>query len=71
MNSVDNSVIVELKAVSETAPIYRAKLLAYLKLSTLNLGLLINFNTLHLKDGIFRMVNDLSPASPCRPCGSI
>ena len=54
---VENTVIVELKAVQEIAPIHRAQLLSYLKLAKLHLGLLINFNTLDLKQGIHRIAN--------------
>ena len=56
---VENLVIVELKAVDKIAPIHEAQLLSYLKLSGLNLGLLINFNVIHLKDGIKRLVDRL------------
>ncbi len=56
---VEDAVIVELKAVDKLAPIHEAQLLTYLKLSGKKLGLLINFNVLHLKDGIKRMVNNL------------
>jgi GxxExxY protein len=56
---VEDTVIVELKAVNEMAPIHKAQLLSYLKLSSRKLGLLINFNVIHLKDGIIRMVNRL------------
>ncbi|MCE5269592.1 MAG: GxxExxY protein [Planctomycetaceae bacterium] len=56
---VEDSVIVELKSVSDVLPIHRAQLLSYLKLSGKKLGLLINFNVVHLKDGITRMVNKL------------
>jgi GxxExxY protein len=56
---VEEQVIVELKAVESLAPIHQAQLLTYLKLSDKRLGLLINFNVLHLKDGIKRMVNSL------------
>ena len=55
---VEDAVIVELKAVNEVLPIHQAQLLSYLKLSGKSVGLLINFNVLHLKDGIKRMVND-------------
>jgi GxxExxY protein len=54
---VGESVIVELKSVDEIAPIHRAQLLSYLKLSGKKVGLLINFNVPLLKDGIVRMVN--------------
>lgn len=56
---VDDAVVVELKAVDKLAPIHDAQLLTYLKLSGKKVGLLINFNVLHLKDGIKRMVNNL------------
>lgn len=56
---VGDSVIVELKAVSELLDIHSAQLLSYLKLSGIKLGLLINFNTALLRDGIKRIVNNL------------
>lgn len=53
---VDNSVVVELKAVETIEPIHEAQLLTYLKLGGWRLGLLINFNVPVLKDGIRRRV---------------
>lgn len=53
---VEGKLIVELKAVSELQPIHQAQLLTYLKLERRSLGLLINFNTPALKDGIRRVV---------------
>ena len=53
---VEDTVIVELKAVATVHPIHTAQLLSYLKLSGNRLGLLINFNVLHLKDGIQRFI---------------
>ena len=53
---VEGLVIVELKSVDALAPIHEAQLLSYLKLSGKSLGLLINFNVTHLKDGIKRLV---------------
>lgn len=53
---VNNLVIVELKCVEEISRLHQAQLLSYLKLSRIDLGLIINFNVLHLKDGIKRMV---------------
>jgi GxxExxY protein len=53
---VEDKVIVELKAVEILHPIHAAQLLSYLKLSGYQLGLLINFNVVHLKDGIQRFV---------------
>jgi GxxExxY protein len=54
---VENAVVVELKAVKQLHPIHEAQMLSYLKLSGRSLGLIINFNVIHLKDGIKRMVN--------------
>ena len=55
---VEDSVIVEVKAVDQLAPIHSAQLLSYLKLSGCKVGLLINFNVKVLKQGIQRVVND-------------
>ena len=60
---VEDSVIVELKAVEKGMPIHEAQLLSYLKLSKTSLGLLINFNVVHLKEGIKRMAHGLSQES--------
>jgi GxxExxY protein len=54
---VDNTLIVEVKAVEQLSPIHTAQLLSYLKLARVRLGLLLNFNVVHLKDGIKRVVN--------------
>lgn len=54
---VDNLVIVEIKAIEALAPIHRAQLLSYLKLSGKPLGLLLNFNVVRMKEGIVRMRN--------------
>lgn len=53
---VEKSVLLELKSVEQLLPIHRAQLLTYLKLSQLKVGLLINFNTVRLKDGIKRLI---------------
>lgn len=53
---VEDSVIVEVKSIEAIAPIHQAQILSYLKLSNKSLGLLINFNVVHLKDGIKRFV---------------
>ena len=57
---IDNKVIVEIKSVEKVLPVHQKQLLTYLKLSGLKLGLLINFNEAHLKDGITRIVNKLT-----------
>ena len=56
---IEKKVIVEIKSVESLAPVHYVQLLTYLKLSNLKLGLLINFNTKLLKDGIHRIVNNL------------
>ncbi|OIO73731.1 MAG: GxxExxY protein [Zetaproteobacteria bacterium CG1_02_53_45] len=53
---VENEVVVELKSVEKLLPVHQAQLLTYLKLSGKRLGLLINFNAVHLRNGIKRMV---------------
>jgi GxxExxY protein len=53
---VDNQVILELKSVARTLPLHEAQLLTYLRLSSCRIGLLINFNTVSLTDGIRRCV---------------
>jgi len=56
---VEDAVIVELKAVERLTPLNEAQLISYLKLSGRKLGLLINFNVEHLKNGIKRIANGL------------
>ena len=58
---VDDAVIIENKTVDKIAPIHEAQLLTYLKLTNLNLGFLLNWNVILMKDGIKRMVNNLKP----------
>jgi len=57
---VENCVIVELKAVEKLPPLRTAQVLTYLKLSGHQVGLLINFNVAHLRDGIKRVINTYS-----------
>ena len=59
---VEDTVIVETKAVEELAPIHDAQLLSYLKLSGKPVGLLMNFRVRVLKQGLKRIVNE-SPDS--------
>jgi len=53
---VADLVVVELKAVETLAPVHDAQLLTYLRLGGWNVGLLINFNVVILKEGIHRRV---------------
>ena len=55
---VENSIIIELKAVDQIHPVHEAQLLSYLKLADKKMGFLINFNTVLLKDGFKRRVNN-------------
>jgi GxxExxY protein len=54
---VDDRVVVEIKSADDISAVYRAQLLTYLRLSNIRLGLLINFNVVHLRDGIKRIIN--------------
>ena len=54
---VEDLVVVELKSMDAIAPIHQVQVLSYLKLSGKSIGLLINFNVVHLKDGIKRFVS--------------
>jgi len=56
---IDEKVVVELKAVEKLLPIHASQLLTYLRLGGYKLGLVLNFNTVHMRDGIKRVVNGL------------
>ena len=53
---VENTVLLELKAIDQILPIHKAQLLTYLRLTRLRVGLLMNFNVSMLRDGLHRMV---------------
>lgn len=53
---VEDTLVLELKAIEEILPVHLAQILTYLKLSGRRLGLLINFNVARIKDGIKRVV---------------
>ena len=55
---VNDTIIIELKSVENILPVHKKQLLTYLRLTNLQVGLLINFNTNLLKDGITRIVNN-------------
>jgi GxxExxY protein len=52
---VDNTIVVEVKAVEGLLPVHRAQVMTYLKLAEKELGYLINFNVPVIKDGIKRV----------------
>ena len=54
---VEDRVIVEVKSVEHLHEVHRARLLTYLKLTNLHIGLLINFNVKFIKDGMRRILN--------------
>ena len=54
---VNDCIVVEVKTVESLQPIHRSQLLTYLRIGGYRLGLLINFNTISLKEGIKRVVN--------------
>jgi len=56
---VNRKVLIELKSLESLAPVHYAQTLTYLRLSGFKLGLLINFNSVLLKDNVHRIVNKL------------
>jgi GxxExxY protein len=53
---LERDLIVEIKAVERLLPIHEAQILTYLRLSSIRTGLLVNFNSVVLKDGLRRFV---------------
>ena len=53
---VENSIILELKAVGKILPIHQAQLITYLKLTGFKMGFIFNFNVIRFKDGIRRIM---------------
>ncbi len=53
---VNHQILLELKAVEKLAPIHTAQVKTYLKLSGIKLGLLLNFNVVHMRSGIKRIM---------------
>ena len=60
---VENRVIVEVKAVDKLVQLHAAQLLSYLRLSDQQVGLLLNFNVRHMRQGIKRVVNNFEPGA--------
>jgi GxxExxY protein len=56
---VGGKVVVELKAVEQLLPVHAAQVLSYLRLGGYRLGYVLNFNVIHMRDGIKRVVNKL------------
>ena len=53
---VEDAVVVEIKSVERLAPVFEAQVLTYLKVADKKVGLLLNFNSRFLKNGIKRLV---------------
>ena len=56
---IEDSIIIENKTVEKNLPIHEAQLLTYLKITNIQLGFLLNWNVVLMKNGIKRMVNNL------------
>ena len=56
---IENKVVIEVKCVEAIASIHQAQTLTYLRFLNLKLGIILNFNTVLIKDGIKRVVNKL------------
>ena len=56
---VQDKLLIELKSLEEIAPVHKKQLLTYLRLTNKRLGLLINFGSSLIKNGIFRVANGL------------
>lgn len=54
---IEKKLVIELKSVETVLPVHKKQLLTYLRLSGLKLGLLINFGSAYIKDGIERIIN--------------
>ena len=61
---VEESLLVEVKAVEKVLPIHKAQLLSYMKLLDIPLGLIVNFNVLKLTDGVSRLILQGADSKP-------
>ena len=52
----ENEVVIEIKSVQKFAPVFLAQMMTYLRITGINAGLIVNFNTRFLRDGIRRVV---------------
>ncbi len=63
---VNGEVVVEIKSVERLAPVHTAQMVTYLRLTGYEVGLLMNFNTLVLKDGVKRVLKNALPVGAPR-----
>ena len=65
---LEEHLILELKVVEQVLPIHKAQLLSYMKLLDIPVGLIINFHSIRLIDGVHRLIlpgsNQGNPANP-------
>lgn len=61
---VEGVLIVEVKSVEQTQPVHKKQVLTYLRLTNARLGLLLNFGTAYMRDGIFRIANGAEDETP-------
>jgi GxxExxY protein len=57
---VEDKVVVEIKSVLQLLPIHTAQVLSYLRTGDYRIGFLLNFNTVYMRNGIRRLVNQLA-----------
>ena len=60
-NVVEETIILEIKSIEQILPVHESQLLTYLHLSGCRVGLLLNFNTALLKNGLRRFIQNSSP----------
>lgn len=68
---VEYMIIVELKCVDALLPIHKAQLLTYLKLANKPLGLLLNFDVVHMREGVRRIINNRYKPSASAASGHV
>jgi len=64
---VDHTVLIETKSVEAILPVHKAQALTYLRLTDCSIALLMNFNTVRLKDGLHRFIAGHRPDQPTKP----
>lgn len=55
----EDKVLIEIKATEKNHPIYETQVLTYLRLTSLKLGILVNFGVPYVKDGVSRIINGI------------
>ncbi len=68
---VENTIVLELKSVEAVAPVHAKTVITYLRFTGIEVGLLINFNVVLLKDGITRLIRDNKATLKSNPVSSV